>query len=355
LQHLDAATQLQAKRRIVTDALTRIARLDVPVPEVLAPDAVWGYRSRITLALGPGRRWAGFHPLDQPQRVFDLQHCEIAAPALNRLWGALHPLLHLLPPDAEHIGLRVDREDGLHVVVKARGERAWERGERVAAELSARQVRATVWWLPERGAPRAVGGDREAFPATVFEQVHPALAERIRHWALDRLGAGLDDHVWDLYAGIGETTAALYARGATVESVELDRRAVDLGERRWHEAVREASESQRPAPAGVIRHVGRAEEMVAIMRDPHLVIANPPRAGLDRRVSAAVPSGRPRRLVYISCDPATLARDLARLGCSADRPDRPAAESRYRLTALQPFDLFPQTAHVETVAVLETG
>lgn len=354
-QHLDAATQLEAKRSIVEDALLRIGRLAFPVPPVIGADDLWGYRSRIMLAVGPGRRLAGFHPLDQPERVFDLEHCEIAAPELNRLWDGLRHLLHLLPPDAGHLALRLDRESELHVVVKARGDQAWGRGRRLAAELGARKVHATIWWQPEGGAPRVVAGDHEAFPATVFEQVHPGLAGRVRQWALQQLGAGLDDHVWDLYAGIGETTAALYARGATVESVELDRRAVDLGERLWHEAMREAPESQRPEPAGVIRHVGRAEEIVAHLRDPNLVLVNPPRAGLDRRVTDAVLARRPRRLVYISCDPATLARDLARLCGSAEPPTRRAAEPSYRLIALQPFDLFPQTAHVETVASLEVA
>jgi 23S rRNA (uracil1939-C5)-methyltransferase len=352
-QHLDAATQLEAKRGIVADALTRIGRLDHTVPPVIAADDGWGYRSRITLGVGPGRRFAGFHPLDQPERVFALERCEIAAPALNRLWQGLRSLLHLLPPDATQLVLRLDRESGLHVVVKTQGDQAWGRGKRLAEQLAVRRVQATVWWQPERGAPRVVGGDREAFPATVFEQVHPGLADRVRHWALEQLGAGLDDHVWDLYAGIGETTAGLYARGATVESVEVDRRAVDLGERRWHEEMREAPESQRPEPAGVIRHVGRVEEVIARMRDPNLVIANPPRTGLNRRVIEALLVRHPRRMVYISCDPATLARDLAQLCGSAESSSRPAAEPWCRITALQPFDLFPQTAHVETVAVLE--
>jgi 23S rRNA (uracil1939-C5)-methyltransferase len=98
------------------------------------------------------------------------------------------------------------------------------------------------------------------------------------------------------------------------------------------------------------------EDLVSHLRDPNLVIANPPRAGLDRRVTDAVLARRPRRMVYISCDPATLARDLARLcGTSAEPAGREAGELTFHLAALQAFDLFPQTAHVETVAVLEAG
>jgi 23S rRNA (uracil1939-C5)-methyltransferase len=354
LQHLDRPTQLEAKRRIVEEALRRIGRLTVEVPPVIGDDQPWGYRSRITLAVGPGRRFAGFHALDEPDRVFALGRCEIAAEPVTRLWTATRSSLHLLPEDAEQLLLRLDREANLHLVILARGDRAWGGGQRLAEALAGHGVRATVWWQPGEGAPRVMAGDRTAFPATVFEQVHPGLGDQIRLWALEQLGPLTDCHAWDLYAGIGETTNALYARGATVESVELDRRAVEHAERRWREALHEPAESQRVEPSGVVRHVGRVEDLVSRLRDPGAVMVNPPRAGLDATVVEALRHRRPGRLSYVSCDPATLARDLARLCATAE--DSPAARSAvptFRLARIQPFDLFPQTAHVEAVAVLE--
>ena len=351
LQHLDRDSQLEAKRGIVEEALTRIGRLEVSVPPLVADDHSWAYRSRITLTVGPGRRFAGFHALEQPDRVFPLDRCDIAAAPLMQLWGATRRLLHLLPADAEQLLLRLDREANLHLMVMARGGQAWTGGPRVAAGLSEQGVPASVWWQPEGGAPRVVAGDRDVFPATVFEQVHPDLGDRIRTWALDQLGSLATLHAWDLYAGIGETSAALHARGATVESVELDRRAVEHAERHWRELVRERPESQRPEPSGVVRHVGRVEELTARLRDPGVVIANPPRAGMDPAVTRALRRRRPGRMAYISCDPATLARDLGRLTTAGG--ESPDAEPGFRLAAVQCFDLFPQTAHVETVAVLE--
>jgi 23S rRNA (uracil1939-C5)-methyltransferase len=170
-----------------------------------------------------------------------------------------------------------------------------------------------------------VAGADEAFPATVFEQVHPAMGDQVRDFAVQQLGGVSGRRVWDLYAGIGETTVQLVARGAAVESVELDRRAV--------------AEAERRGPAAR-RHSGRVEDLLAELKRPDLVITNPPRTGMDERVTAELERLRPRRLVYISCDPATLARDLHRLG-------------NFRLVLAQAFDLFPQTTHVETVAVLE--
>ena len=131
--------------------------------------------------------------------------------------------------------------------------------------------------------------------------------------------------MWDLYAGIGETTAELARRGAKVESVETDRRAV--------------AEAEARGPAAR-RHAARVEDVVDRLGPADLVVTNPPRTGMDARVSEALERRRPERVVYVSCDPATLARDLTRL-------------SSFRLADLAAFDLFPQTAHVETVAVLE--
>jgi 23S rRNA (uracil1939-C5)-methyltransferase len=349
LQHLDAGTQLDAKRAFVADALSRIGGLEFPVPPVIAAPEAWEYRNRITLTVGPGRRHAGFHPVEQAARVFPLDHCHIAAPPLMELWQEVRRHLHLLPPDVEQLVLRLDHRGTRQVVVRSRGEQAWTGGHTLGQRLSSA---ATVWWQPEAGAPRVVAGDRDALPATVFEQINPALSDRVRRYAVEQLGEVASSHVWDLYAGVGETTAQLLERGATVESVELDRRAVELGERRWN-AIRQIPDGQRPHPADAIRHVGRAEEIAGRLRDPAAVVTNPPRTGMDRRVTAELIARRSRRLVYVSCDPATLARDLGLL-CGSGRGGE-GPKGSYRVVALQSFDLFPQTAHVETVAALEAG
>jgi 23S rRNA (uracil1939-C5)-methyltransferase len=173
-----------------------------------------------------------------------------------------------------------------------------------------------------------VSGAPEAYPVMVFEQVHPAMGDRARAYALGLLGELAGRHVWDLYAGIGETTRALREGGATVESVEADPRAVQVADARG------------PAD-GVTRIAGRVEDAVGRLRFPDAAVVNPPRIGLGAAVTDRLTVRPPGRLVYLSCDPATLARDLARLA--------PA----YRVDALQAFDLFPQTAHVETVVRLE--
>jgi 23S rRNA (uracil1939-C5)-methyltransferase len=348
LQHLSSETQLAARRLMVEDALARIGHLEARVDPVVSAGAALHYRSRISLAVGSGGRVIGYHRLDRPGRLFPLERCELAAPELNRMWHVLVPLRAMLPADATHLVLRLDREGGLHLVVRTGGKQAWTGGRALARRMTEGGVTATIWYQPAEGAPRVVSGASEAFPATVFEQVNPAMAERVRHWAVGQLGEVAGVHVWDLYAGIGETADRLHALGATVESIELDRRAVDLAERRWHLRLGEPDAGQRPVPSGVVRHVGRVEDVISTLRPGGAAIANPPRGGLHPGVVDGLLARRPGRLVYVSCDPATLARDLARLCGPAGRPG-------FRLTRVQPFDLFPQTSHVETVSVLEAA
>ncbi|MFI5210302.1 MAG: class I SAM-dependent RNA methyltransferase, partial [Gemmatimonadales bacterium] len=299
LQHLGPVAQRASRQAIVGDALRRIARLDVPDPELVAAGEDWGYRTKLTLAVQARGRLIGLHRYDRPSDLFNLERCEIADPALNRLWAALSPRKELLPADATHLVLRLERGGALHLIVRSAGARAWTSAADLRAGLREAGVDATLWWHPEGGVPRVVAGAGSPWPATVFEQVHPALGDQVRRFAVEQLGEVRGLKVWDLYAGIGETTTQLLAAGATVESVELDPRAVALAGPEVGDRVR--------------RITGAAETIVPRLTPADLVITNPPRTGMDRRVVEAILAAAPRRVVYISCDPATLARDIALL------------------------------------------
>jgi len=267
----------------------------------------------------------GFRRAARPDEVFDLVRCEIAAPALRSLWDALRARRDLLPEDASRISLREDRDGSFHVV--ARGAAAWPRAAETAASVGIAGRVPTFWIEPEGVPPRAVSGPAPSRAATVFEQVDAAMGEVVRDAAVAACGDVRGRHVWDLYAGTGAASAALAAAGASVESVESDPRAV--------EAAASASSG-----AAVTYHTARAEDAVAGLGQPDVVLANPPRAGIDARVLDEIAQRRPSLLVYVSCDPATLARDLARLGAA------------FEVVSVRAFDAFPQTAHVETVAAL---
>jgi 23S rRNA (uracil1939-C5)-methyltransferase len=325
LQHLDPATQREARRGFVGEALRRLARRDVSDPPLVPAEREFDYRTKITLAVSADGRRIGLHRYERADEVFELERCHITVPELMEAWQALRALRRLLPPRLASVTLRLDREAGVHVLFRTSGGEVWGGAAKLRGALAERGTAVTIWWQGEDGAPRAMAGAGEAYPATVFEQVHPAMGDRVRAHAIEALGPVAGRHVWDLYAGIGETTAALAQAGAMVESVESDRRAVAEAERRGPPAR---------------RHAARVEHVLRELRPPELVVTNPPRTGMDARVADALERLRPARVVYVSCDPATLARDVSRL-------------PGYRLADVRAFDLFPQTAHVETVAVLD--
>ena len=327
LQHVAGPAQREARRGFVGEALRRLARREVADPPLVPAEQEFDYRAKITLAVSADGHRVGLHPYDRAEEVFELEWCHITVPELMELWQVLRRLRPLFPPRLDGLVLRMGREGGRHVLFRTtEGEgEVWGGAAPLHAELRRHNAVATIWWQPAGGAPRAMAGAGEAYPATVFEQVHPAMGDRVRAHALDALGAVEGRRVWDLYAGIGETTAALVRAGASVESVESDRRAVA------------EAESRGPAAR---RHAGRVEDVLRELKAPDLVITNPPRTGMDARVSEALERLAPERVVYVSCDPATLARDLGRL-------------PGFRIAEVRAFDLFPQTAHVETVVVLD--
>ena len=326
LQHLSSEAQRAARRRLVGDALRRIGHLDADDPPLEPSGAEWEYRTKITLAARGGR--IGYHRLGQPGKVFELHQCSIARPELNRLWHALQAQRRLLPRDLDQLVLREDRSGGCHAIIRTSGGDAWTQGKQLGQLLAREGLSVVLWWEPAKGAARTVYGAREAYPVMVFEQVHPAMGDRARSYAVQELGELRGRQVWDLYAGIGETTRAMVALGATVESVEADPRAVRI------------AEQEGPA-TGVTRHVGKVEVLLPRLKPADLAVLNPPRSGLAEEVTVRLSDVPTSRLVYISCDPATLARDLSRLAAA------------YSIQSVRAFDLFPQTAHVETVVRLE--
>jgi len=331
LQHLSYDAQLAAKRAIVGDALRRIGKLDVPDPEIVEAVEEWRYRAKLSLAVEGGRgrsRAVGLHQYDQPGRVFSLVDCHITDFRLMALWRELKPRLELLPARLARLTLRLDREGRRHIIAESGGE-PWLDAERLQAALPQGDP-VVCWWQPVDGAARVVAGPATGFPAIGFEQAHPEMGLVARHWAVAQLGELRGAVVWDLYGGIGDTAIQLAGRGAEVVSVDADEQAVQWARGRA---------SERP-----IRFIaGRAEDVLPTLPHPNAVVVNPPRGGLHWNVTLRLTSQPVTRVVYISCDPATLARDLHRLSVN------------YRLAVVRVFDLFPQTAHVETVVVLEAA
>ena len=321
LQHLAYDGQLAAKRAIVGDTLRRIGKLKMEDPEVVEALEEWRYRSKISMAV---KTSIGLHPYDRPNFVFPLADCHITDFRLMALWRELRGKLAMLPAQLTRLTLRLDREERRHIIAESAGE-PWLNADQLRESLGDDVI---CWWQPVDGAARVMAGPATGFPATAFEQVNPGMGVLTRRWAVEQLGDVRSQTVWDLYGGIGDTAALLVERGANVVSVDADEKAVTWGR------------SRLPAARFI---AARAEDVLPSLPPPHAVVVNPPRAGLHWDVSLRLTSEPVPKLVYISCDPATLARDLQRLNVN------------YQVTAVRVFDLFPQTAHVETVAVLEAA
>ena len=324
LQHLAYDGQLAAKRSLVGETLRRVGKLDIADPEIEDALEEWRYRAKISMAVKASA--VGLHPYDRPNFVFPLADCHITDFKLMALWRELRARggLALLPQPLTRLTLRLDRDERRHIIAESAGE-PWLNAAELRRSLGNDVV---CWWQPVDGAARVVAGPATGFPATAFEQVNPGMGAVTRRWAVEQLGDVKGQTVWDLYGGIGDTAALLVERGANVVSVDADEKAVGWGRERI------------PAARFI---AARAEDILPSLPPPHAVVLNPPRGGLHWNVSLRLTSAPVAKLVYISCDPATLARDLARLNVN------------YVVKAVRAFDLFPQTAHVETVAVLEAA
>jgi 23S rRNA (uracil1939-C5)-methyltransferase len=325
LQHLSYDAQLRAKGTIIADALRRIGRRDVVGVSVEPSDAAWRYRRKLTLHLRrAGSSFiAGLHPYDDPGSVFDLVDCPITEERVLDIWRQLREVFELLPLEPS---LRVAvRLLGVGAAVVVEGGRAWPTADRLFAAVPAI---AELWWKPDHGRMRRLAArTTESQSGASFVQVNARVAARLRDHVLERARAYTPKRVIDAYAGAGGTAVPLSTSGATVVAIELDAEAAA----RFEDRLR--------APSRAI--IGRVEEQIEHALPADLVLLNPPRAGVDARVTSALQnvSSPPRALIYVSCDPATLARDLSRM-------------PRYRLTAVRAYDMFPQTAHVETVCEL---
>jgi len=321
---MDESTQRAAKQTIVGDALRRLAGLDVEDPPIEPTNAPWEYRSKITLSRA-GTRSFGFYRRQPMGSVFPLEHCQVAAPSLMNMWQVLEAHAEVLPQRADRLTLREDGTGGRHLVVHGVVPDSWPDSEACAALFESAGIETSIWIVDAGNDARQVAGSEARLAGLAFEQVNPVTGARVRKDAVAGLGPLAARHVWDLYAGIGQTAALLAKAGATVSCVEL------------------AGDAVRSAPElfGVQWFQGSAEAVTPELDPPDLVITNPPRTGMGKAVIKTLLARAPERIVYISCDPATMARDVKRLART------------FAVTGVTAYDLFPQTAHVESVTLLE--
>jgi 23S rRNA (uracil1939-C5)-methyltransferase len=337
-QHLEYAAQLAAKQRIVAEQLRRIAGLDVPVAPILPSPREFGYRRRIKLRVAPGA--VGFHAAAS-HAVVPVEHCLLADDAVDAGIAAALALVRALRMPVRRVELIGRSATDAGIVVAAEIEGAWEAGDAAACQdWLAAQAGVRGLALQGRGWRRRWGDVRiELQPETdllldahapAFTQVNPAANQLLVATVLRCVDPQPGQHVLYLYAGAGNLSLPLRRRGALVVAVERDRQAAA-------DAVASAARHPGPPLRVIVDRAERAVQRLAAegMRFDAAVL-DPPRSGAAGCLPGLLRLAPPC-LVYVACDPATLARDLALL------------RGRYRVDLVQPLDMFPHTYHVETV------
>jgi 23S rRNA (uracil1939-C5)-methyltransferase len=327
LQHMRYEFQLSAKQRIVRDSLGRIGKRRVELPEIEASPRRWRYRRKLTLTM---RRtsddWViGLRPYNRPNEVFHLIACPITDERVLGVWNEVRAARGLLP-DADELRGAVQIGEGSASVL-VRGAHAWPNR---TAFFEAVPSATSLWWQPTHRArslvaSRASAGGSDA--SASFAQVNAEVGAALHAYVLRKARSHRPTTVIDAYSGAGATAIALAGDGARVTAIEADRDAA-------------AACGAGLAPFAGSRSLAvRVEDVIETVLPADVVLLNPPRGGVHERVTAALAASRPRAIVYVSCDPGTLARDVARL-------------PSFRIASLRAFDMFPQTAHVETVCEL---
>lgn len=325
LQHMRYDAQLQAKRGIIRDALTRIGKRPVELPDIDASEEQWRYRRKLTLAIRRRKHddWIiGLHPYDDPVGVFQLSDCPITDERVMRVWRQVMEARRFFPAADELRASVLVLDTGATVVME--GANAWP--ER-SAFFQAVPLAAALWWKPVHRARMLVAERAASAGSASFAQVNPGVGKALHEYVLAKAKSYRPGRVIDAYAGSGATAVPLARDGVRVVAIESDRDA--------------AARCGALLPEGSRAIAGRVEEALPGALPADVVLINPPRTGIHETVASTLQDtdAPPRGLIYVSCDPATLARDLSRM-------------RRYRIVSLRAFDMFPQTAHVETVCEL---
>lgn len=353
LQHLDADAQIDAKQRLLLDDLARIGKVE---PERVLPPlqgSAWHYRRKARLGVRvvpkKGGVLVGFRERRRSY-ITKLATCEtldarlsVLLPALARLIGELScpdrvPQIEIAAGDDAValvfrylVPLTAEDESRLSAFARARDVQAW-------VQPGPPESVRSVWPVP---APpltyRLAPFDLTLhFGPTDFVQVNAEMNARLIAQALDLLAPGPRDRVLDLFCGLGNFSLPLARRAGQVLGVEADARLVQAARAN---AARNGVTNAEFMQADLY---GVEAARIWAHGAADLALLDPPRTGA-MEVITAIPDAGPRRLVYVSCNPATLARDSAVL----------AHVKGYRLRAAGVADMFPHTTHVESVALFE--
>ena len=323
-QHIDYAAQLRFKQQVMIDQLERVGKLkDPPVLAALPAPNPWAYRMNATFHLDEAGT-LGFWS-DDNSRVVALEECHIIHPALLDLLDSLE----FEAGSLERVRLQVGSDGALMMTLSAADD--------LPPALETDLPLSVNFLLSDNEPLNLVGSTHARYEvrgrwfrvtAGGFFQVNPAVAGVLVDEVMHHLDLRGSESVLDLYSGVGLFSAFIAESAALVTAVES-----------YPPAVTDA-ESNLADFDNVDLIEGAVEDVLPNLEGPYdHAVVDPPRTGMTPAALDALVAHAPRTLVYVSCDPATLARDAGRL-----------AAHGYTLAEVQPVDMFPQTFHIESVS-----
>ena len=362
-QDLDYAEQVRHKAAQVDDALRRLGRLEIELEPIVPAVEQYGYRNKLeySWAAGPDGPSLGFHRAGRWDELVPVETCHIASPAGNDVRRAFERwareaglavydgragegyLRHLVVREGAHTGQilamlvtaagAVPEPDRLRALVP----------ESVVGVVHAENAglgEATAGLEPRPlfGADRyeeLVGGLRLSVTAGAFMQTNTVMSERLYELAMEYAGLTEADVAWDLYCGAGAIGLLAAATAGRIYGIEIAEESV----------ARARENAERNGIANIEFVVGDVAKSVAPLLEraprPDLVFVDPPRAGLTPKAVKRLLELAPERIVYVSCNPTTLAPNA-----------RALVDGGYVLERARPVDMFPHTPHIECVALL---
>jgi 23S rRNA (uracil1939-C5)-methyltransferase len=365
-QDLAYEAQVAAKEEQVADALRRIGGLaEVPLEPIVAAADQFHYRNKVeySFTTTPSGPALGFHKAGRWDEVLEIERCWISSELGNSLRDAVRDWARgegLEAYDqAEHTGylrhlvIREGRNTAQALVqlVTATGER-FDRDEFVEVLRRFPEVRSIHWAVNESPAEvtnlpttllwgedaieEELCGLRFRVRPNAFLQTNTAMAERLYELAVECAGLGGEETVYDLYCGIGTIGLSMAPNALTVWGVEVSEESVAC-------ALENAELNGITNAAFFAGEVGASlEELRDRAGPPDVAVVDPPRAGLSGKALRRLARLEAGRIVYVSCNPTTLAANVKEL----------TREWDYRLERARPVDMFPHTPHIETVALL---
>ena len=363
-QVLPYERQLEVKAEQVEDALRRLGRLDgFEMEPIVAADETWRYRNKLEYSFGAGEAGelvCGFHAPGSWERIEHVEDCLLASERGNDVRRRALEVFRVM--GAEPYDRRAQTGFLRNLVVRE-GRRTGQLQVRVVTSPGALDAAPiaealadvdSLIWTQAAGVGETTQGGRDELLAGVprideelcglrfslsseaFFQTNTEMADRLYGVAQEYAALKGWERVWDLCCGIGTIGLTLAPRAAEVLGVEIVASAIE-----------DAQANARANEIGNVRFVAGdvrlvLKELIEKRERADVVVVDPPRAGLSRKVVDRIAESSPKRIVYVSCNPTTLAPNAAQL-----------VEAGYRLARVRPVDMFPQTPHIECVALLE--